>query len=101
MAPPHLKNGEFISSASDTLAGTLDVVLENGFQPTIGETFQLLSFTTESGQFSSLDFPPGYTFDTSALYTQGDDHRDIGSGASECGVATVDQRWIRAARRAK
>jgi len=64
-------NGQLNVNGTAEFAGTLDVILENGFQPTIGEQFQLFTFGSESGQFTSLEFPPGYTFDTSQLYGTG------------------------------
>jgi hypothetical protein len=57
------------------LAGTLDVTLQNGFTPTIGEQFTLLQqFAGFSGTFANVNLPPldaGGGWDTSQLYTTG------------------------------
>ncbi len=55
------------------LNGLLDVDLINGFNPVLGDFFNILDGTT-SGAFSSFSFPalsPGLTWDTSDLYTVG------------------------------
>jgi fibronectin-binding autotransporter adhesin len=57
-----------------TLAGTLDVTLANDFDLTPGETFQPLSFGSESGTFGSINLPPlepGLGWNTQQLYTNG------------------------------
>ncbi len=54
-----------------TVAGTLDIVLENGFEPVYGQQFYLFPFTKITGQFSTIDLPAGYPWDTSDLYAQG------------------------------
>jgi outer membrane autotransporter protein len=40
-----------------TLAGTLNVTLVNGFTPSVGDTFSLLSYTSRSGSFSTINLP--------------------------------------------
>jgi hypothetical protein len=52
--------GSIFSNGPATLAGTLDVLLQGGFDPSIGETFVILSFApgTLNGTFSSI----GYEF---------------------------------------
>ena len=55
------------------LNGLLDVDLINGFNPALGNTFNILNGTT-SGSFGSFSFPslnPGLSWDTSDLYTLG------------------------------
>jgi hypothetical protein len=53
-----------------SLAGTLNVSLVNGFMPTQGQTFQILTYMgTLAGDFSTENFPPlsgGNTFKTSS-----------------------------------
>jgi hypothetical protein len=44
-------------SGTATLDGTLDVVLLNGFVVHLGNTFMLMTFADEMGQFSKLDLP--------------------------------------------
>lgn len=56
------------------LAGTLDVVLLDGFVPAPGDRFDLLDFDTLAGRFDRLALPdlgPGLAWDTSALYANG------------------------------
>jgi len=53
------------------VAGTLEIVLENGFEPVYGQQFYLFPFTKITGQFSTIDLPAGYPWDTSDLYAQG------------------------------
>ena len=55
------------------LNGTLDVDLINGFNPSLGNVFNILDGTT-SGTFNAFSFPglnPGLYWDTSDLYTLG------------------------------
>lgn len=57
-----------------TLAGSLDVVLIDGFSPSSGATFNLIDASTTSGVFSSINLPTltaGLVWDTSALYSMG------------------------------
>ena len=56
------------------LDGSLNVTLINDFQPTIGQSFNILDWLgTRTGTFSSLSLPAlaGLTWDTSQLYTTG------------------------------
>jgi hypothetical protein len=47
-----------------TLAGELEINLVNGFTPTVGETFNFLTYSSHSGQFSEiLSLNPSYTYD--------------------------------------
>ncbi len=64
-------NGQIDVTSTATFAGTLDVVFENDFQPAVGEQFQLFSLVNETGHFSTLNLPAGYTYDLSQLYTSG------------------------------
>ncbi|MDP1560439.1 MAG: PEP-CTERM sorting domain-containing protein [Pirellulaceae bacterium] len=59
-----------------TLNGTLKLTLINGFNPTLGDSFDLFDWSTLAGSFSNFDFSaaglaPGLTWDTSNLYTTG------------------------------
>src|SRR5579859_816431 len=48
-----------------TLGGTLNVALINGFTPASGETFQVLTYGSQTGQFATIVQPPassGVTF---------------------------------------
>jgi len=42
-----------------SLGGTLNVDLVNGFTPTGGDSFTLLTFTSATGAFQSMSLPPG------------------------------------------
>jgi hypothetical protein len=44
-------------SGSATLRGTLDVHLINNFSPVLGNTFQILTFASHSGDFTTKNFP--------------------------------------------
>lgn len=55
------------------LAGTLDIVLYNGYKPTMGDSFQILRGTM-SGTFDSVNLPElsgGMYWNTSKLYSDG------------------------------
>jgi hypothetical protein len=57
-----------------SLNGTLDVIADGNYPLPLGSSFQVLQFTSESGQFTTLELPalnPGLSWDTSALYTTG------------------------------
>jgi hypothetical protein len=69
--PSASENGQIIIDDTAIFAGTLDVTLEGGFIPTAGEEFQLFSFGSETGQFSTIDLPTGTQWDLSQLYTTG------------------------------
>ncbi len=54
--------------------GTLDIRLLNGFTPSLGDTFDLLGFTSITGSFNTINLPTlasGLAFDTSSLLTTG------------------------------
>lgn len=56
-----------------TLNGQLKVTLINAFNPSLGDSFDLIN-GSETGTFGSFNFPalsPGLGWDTSQLYTQG------------------------------
>jgi hypothetical protein len=60
--------GQFIAD------GTLTVNLISGFEPTLGQSFNMLDFTTLTGTFDTFHLPvlnPGLIWSTSQLYTQG------------------------------
>jgi hypothetical protein len=44
-----------LTSTSATLAGTLNVSLINGFVPSIGSIFKIVNFSSESGQFATVN----------------------------------------------
>jgi autotransporter-associated beta strand protein len=46
-------------SGAATLAGAVDVSLLGGFKPTAGSLFQVMTFASSSGQFGTVDLPPG------------------------------------------
>jgi hypothetical protein len=53
-------------TAKASLAGELEVKLVDGFTPTVGETFDFLTYATHSGQFSEiLPFDDGYEYTVS------------------------------------
>ncbi len=45
-----------------TLAGALEVNAANGFTPTVGETFNILTYGSESGSFATLTSDSGLTY---------------------------------------
>ena len=57
-----------------SLNGTLAVSLINSFSPVVGNSFDILNWTTVAGTFSLLDLQPlagGLAWNTSQLYTSG------------------------------
>jgi hypothetical protein len=54
---PGTQYDQLVVSGLATLDGTLDVVLLNGFVVKVGDSFVLMTFGSESGQFSALDLP--------------------------------------------
>lgn len=55
--------------------GTLDVAFINGFTPAAAATFNLFDFTSLAGTFGTVNLPVltgGYTWDTTALYSDGE-----------------------------
>jgi hypothetical protein len=58
-----------------TLGGTLAVTKSGGFEPTRGQTFDLLDLTRRVGIFATVSLPPldpaGQTWDAARLYTTG------------------------------
>jgi len=64
------------SSGNITLQGgsTLSVTLINPFAPKLGDEFDILDFSTTTGQFTTYNLPAlggGLAWDTSGLYTDG------------------------------
>ncbi len=56
------------------LVGTLQVSLVNNFTPSPGQTFEILTWGSRSGTFSTLELPAlggSLGWDTSQLYTSG------------------------------
>jgi autotransporter-associated beta strand protein len=56
------------------LGGALEVSLTAGFNPSVGQSFDILNWTTLNGTFSSVSLPAlavGKAWDTSSLYTSG------------------------------
>jgi len=51
-------------SGTATLGGTLDVLLFGGFFPTDGDQFDVLSYSSASGDFAAVITPPGVTLST-------------------------------------
>jgi MYXO-CTERM domain-containing protein len=48
-----------------TLDGTLGISLDNGFVPTVGETFDIITAGSVSGTFATVNLPDGVDFDVS------------------------------------
>jgi hypothetical protein len=55
-----------VSNAAGTLGGTLSVLLESGFTPSVGQEFNVLQFGTRTGTFATIN-GNGVTYE--ALYT--------------------------------
>jgi hypothetical protein len=67
---------KLIDSGTLTLDGTLKITLINGFNPQLGQSFDLLDWNSLFGTFSSFDFSlasldPGLMWDTTQLYSNG------------------------------
>ena len=63
-----------VASGSLGAAGILQLALINGFNPSAGDSFDILDWGSLNGNFNSLVLPSlaaGLTWDTSALYTSG------------------------------
>ena len=59
-------------SGSMTLnGGTLDVVLIDGFVPSGGDSFDILDFSSLTGDFTSVNLPAGFNWNESLLLTDG------------------------------
>jgi hypothetical protein len=57
------------------LSGTLNIVLIEGFDPELNDTFDILDWGTLSGTFNTVNLPgldPGLSWNDSALYTEGE-----------------------------
>jgi hypothetical protein len=59
---------QFIITGIASLAGQLDITFDPGFTPAIGQSFEIISYASETGQFSSIDVSGlpsnlGYTLD--------------------------------------
>ncbi len=67
---------KLIDAGNLSFDGTLKITLINGFNPTLGQSFDLFDWTVLSGNFSSFDFSfasldSGLVWDTSNLYSNG------------------------------
>jgi hypothetical protein len=62
--------GQLAVSGSVTLNGTLNVILTNNFVPAISNQFQIVSCTSRSGTFASVNVPAGIsvTYSNSGVY---------------------------------
>lgn len=63
-----------VSSGSVSLGGTLNVSLIGGFTPAVGNTFDILDWSTLSGTFAGVQLPElggRIVWDSSQLYTMG------------------------------
>jgi hypothetical protein len=57
------------------IAGLLSVTLTNGYTASVGDTFDLFNFSSETGTFAQTNLPTlssGMSWDTSKLYTLGE-----------------------------
>lgn len=48
---------QFTVNGNAALAGTLEVVITDGYEPAVGETFKVMSYTNHSGAFTTLNLP--------------------------------------------
>ena len=68
-------SADYFSGISGTFAGVLDITLQNGFAPTVGEQFKIFGFgSTSTGSFSAVNLPAlpiSEAWDTSQLFTTG------------------------------
>ena len=46
---------QFVITSAATLGGTLNLDLINGFTPTIGSTFDIMNFASETGNFATIN----------------------------------------------
>lgn len=62
-----------VVSGTATLAGTLRLTLISGYIPAAPASFDILDWTTLSGEFAALDLPAlnGFVWDSSSLYSSG------------------------------
>ena len=60
-----------IGGAAVLEGGTLKLILRNGFQPHVGEVFDILDFGSFSGGFDHFILPSGWVWDTSRLDVDG------------------------------
>ncbi|GGG35722.1 hypothetical protein GCM10011344_40760 [Dokdonia pacifica] len=57
-------------TAAATLSGTLDVSLVNGFTPSVGDTFTILTANSISGTFTTTNLPAGYNWNINYTATE-------------------------------
>jgi len=53
-----------------TLAGTIDVALVNAFSPVSGNVFQILTYASQSGDFSAVSGASGFARNVTATFTE-------------------------------
>ncbi|MBU2940788.1 T9SS type A sorting domain-containing protein [Lacinutrix sp. C3R15] len=58
------------SGGNVTLNGTLDVSLLNGFTPSVGDSFTILTANSISGTFDTVNLPSGYDWNVSYTDTE-------------------------------
>ncbi|WP_452225995.1 T9SS type A sorting domain-containing protein [Lacinutrix cladophorae] len=58
------------SNGNVTLGGTLDVILLNGFTPSVGDSFTIVTASSISGTFDTLNLPAGYEWSVSYTTTE-------------------------------
>lgn len=84
-----------LNATTVNLNGTLDISLIKGFVPTIGQTFKIMNFTSESGTFSTVN---GLAINGSEHFTityQGSDVLlTVVSGAGPNSLATSSSRFL-------
>jgi hypothetical protein len=54
---PGSGHDQLVVNGTATLAGKLDVSLINGFKPTLGQSFTILTYGSRSGEFSTVNLP--------------------------------------------
>lgn len=72
---PGIDYGVFTGQDTTAFAGTLRVVMPQGYSPRVGSRFDILNWSMRSGEFVNVELPPlpfGRTWDTSQLYTLGE-----------------------------
>jgi hypothetical protein len=55
-------------TGSAALAGTLNVSLINGFSPSSGDVYQIVTFASESGDFDTYNLPPMFHPDLESTF---------------------------------
>jgi hypothetical protein len=55
--------GQLLVDGDAAFAGTLEVVLDGEFTPSVGDSFELATYDSSVGQFNTLALPTGITWD--------------------------------------